>query len=57
LEGRTEVEGGSASRTPLCKQPRSRLLTRAQGNRTQAARLLGVSRRMLYNKLGEYGLE
>ena len=32
-------------------------LERASGNRTQAARLLGVSRRTLYNKLSELGLE
>jgi DNA-binding NtrC family response regulator len=32
-------------------------LERARGNRTQAARLLGVSRRTLYNKLAEYAIE
>lgn len=31
-------------------------LTRAAGNRTVAARILGVSRRTLYNKLEEHGL-
>jgi len=31
-------------------------LNRARGNRTQAARLLGVSRRTLYKRLGEFDL-
>jgi two-component system response regulator AtoC len=31
-------------------------LARAGNNRTLAARLLGISRRTLYNKLEEYGL-
>ena len=33
-----------------------RALDRARGNRTQAARILGVSRRTLYNKLAEHGV-
>jgi transcriptional regulator of acetoin/glycerol metabolism len=31
-------------------------LDRARGNRTQAARLLGVSRRTLYKRLTEFDL-
>jgi len=31
-------------------------LDRVQGNRTMAARILGVSRRTLYNMLAEHGL-
>jgi DNA-binding NtrC family response regulator len=34
-----------------------RALARSGNNRTQAARLLEVSRRTLYNKLKEHGLE
>jgi DNA-binding NtrC family response regulator len=34
-----------------------RALASAGGNRAKAARILGVSRRTLYNKLAEYGVE
>jgi two-component system response regulator AtoC len=33
-----------------------RALDRAKGNRTVAARILGINRRTLYNKIVEYGL-
>ncbi len=32
-------------------------LTRAQGNRAEAARLLGIHRQLLYRKIAQYGLE
>lgn len=35
------------------KRALQRALAKANGNRTVAARILGVSRRTLYNKLGE----
>jgi two-component system, NtrC family, response regulator AtoC len=38
------------------KRALERALRHARGNRTQAARLLGVSRATLYNKLEEHGL-
>jgi DNA-binding NtrC family response regulator len=34
-----------------------RVLSLAGGNRLQAAKLLGMSRQTLYNRLAEYGLE
>ena len=38
------------------KRALSKALQRAKGNKTLAARILGVSRRTLYNKLAEHGL-
>jgi two-component system, NtrC family, response regulator AtoC len=38
------------------KKALEKALSKAGGNRTVAARILGVSRRTLYNKLEEHGL-
>ena len=53
LRARTTHEGNDVIR--YLKQGKD-ALSRASGNRTQAARLLNVSRRTLYNKLDEYGM-
>jgi DNA-binding NtrC family response regulator len=39
------------------KQLITRALKQTNGNRTMAAKVLGMSRRTLYRKLAEYGLE
>jgi DNA-binding NtrC family response regulator len=39
------------------KQLIARALKQTNGNRTMAAKVLGMSRRTLYRKLAEYGLE
>jgi DNA-binding NtrC family response regulator len=47
-----ESSVGAAEKTAIATAIR-----RARGNRTLAARILGISRRSLYNKLAEHGLE
>jgi two-component system response regulator HydG len=46
-----------ASRADAEKGAIQKALAETKGNRTTAAKLLGVSRRTLHNKLREYGIE
>ena len=48
---------GEGSLDDLEKAAVSRALAQAGGNKSEAARLLGITRRTLYNKLEKYGLE
>ena len=54
---RTGDQSLDAQRRHTEKEALVQALARASNNRTLAARLLGVSRRTLYNKLGEHGLD
>jgi two-component system response regulator AtoC len=53
---RPETGGLDAIRKAAEREAIRTALTRAGGNRTVAARILGLSRRGLYYKLDEYGL-
>ncbi|MBS3779129.1 MAG: sigma-54-dependent Fis family transcriptional regulator [Desulfovermiculus sp.] len=48
---------GEGSLDDLEKAAVSRALAQAEGNKSEAARLLGITRRTLYNKLEKYGLD
>ncbi len=53
---RTDATSLDSARRDAEKETIRNALARADGNRTVAARILGVSRRSLYYKLEEYGL-
>jgi transcriptional regulator of acetoin/glycerol metabolism len=61
--GNADPKGGGVSctlETNLDDVKRSRLinaLTRANGNRSQAARLLGISRTSVWKQIKKYGIE
>ena len=58
------AEGGSSALAPLDEQVRQaeraaivRALEQAKGNRTVAAKLLGINRRTLFNKMADHALK
>ncbi|MBI2901467.1 MAG: sigma-54-dependent Fis family transcriptional regulator [Planctomycetes bacterium] len=57
--GATAPAGGGlgSARAEAERHAIERALRETDGNRTRAAKLLGVSRRTLHNKLNEYGIE
>jgi DNA-binding NtrC family response regulator len=52
-EARTPIAGDTCNLQALERRAIEQALQRTQGNKAEAARLLGISRRSLYNKLGE----
>jgi DNA-binding NtrC family response regulator len=53
----TPGEAGAASLADLERRMVVDSLTRARGNRSEAARLLGLTRSQLYTRLRRFGLE
>ncbi len=54
------IEGGGSLREQVQREEKARVmeaLVRARGNQTEAAKLLGVSRRTLINKIEAFGIE
>lgn len=51
-----QKEGKSGRGKELTAENIRQALLEAEGNRSQAAKLLGISRKTLYVKLAEYGI-